>query len=159
MVIIVDNPRQPPINAHKNRIDAWIISLDDYTTYIKDHLMQALITIWLPPCFVLKEDMNPKKLFEYSSDQLAAAIDKMHQRDLRVSQKHFDKNDIKGTMKVMRHCMRQSELALQIHRHHSIIDYTINIEDSLMQDFMTWNEFIASIEPHIDAILGELKTN
>ena len=44
--------------------------------------------------------------------------------DMRVALKHHAKNDINGSIKVLRHCLRQMCLALQIYNHLCILDYS-----------------------------------
>ncbi|XP_011409098.1 PREDICTED: uncharacterized protein LOC105316009, partial [Amphimedon queenslandica] len=123
LVIITSSAKRTgpaAVNVHKHKLDAWILSMDEYTGFIKDHLMQALITVWLPQCFVMKQTINPKILFEYSREKLAAAVDKMHRRDMEVARKHFIKSDCRGGLKIVRHCLRQMELALGIYQSHCI---------------------------------------
>lgn len=165
-VIITRRGGSPPVNAHKSKLDAWIISLEDYACFLKDHLIQALITIWLPECFVLKESFDPKTLFKYSRESLFASVDKMHGRDLKVARKHFTKNDPQGGLKILRHCLRQLELATQIHQQHKITNYTeANDKERELRERgfehgpspLSWDEAISIVQPHMDTILSQLR--
>lgn len=165
LVIVTQKEGGHAINAHKNKLDAWILSLDDYVDFIKEHLLQALITVWLPKCFVLKETYNSKSCFKYSQSSLCASIHKMHQRDLRVAEKHFTKNDPKSGIKILRHCLRQMELSVQISTDHCIVDYTIASEEEqkLRQKGykgcqMSWNEVMAIVGARMDTIMRLLQT-
>lgn len=168
LVIVTSSQHTHPqaINAHKNKLDAWILSVDEYMTNIKDHLLQALITVWLPRCFVLKERYDPRISFKYSQSSLLGSVKKMNERDLRVAKKHFTKNDPQGGSKILRHCIKQMELAIQIHHEGYIIDYTITSEEEKNlreRGFegikISWDEAIVLIKTRMDIILSELDRN
>ena len=163
-MVIILNSHPTPINAHKNKMDAWILSSNDYQSYIKEHLIQALITIWLPEPFALKRTSDPKTYFNLSQPLLAASVEKMYERDMRVALKHHAKNDINGSIKVLRHCLRQMCLSLQIYNHLCILDYTVisQEEETLkMRECdkeVSWEELVSIVKPRMSAILEELKS-
>lgn len=153
------------VNAHKHKLDAWILSVEEYTGFIKDHLMQALITVWLPQCFVMTQKINPTILFEYSQDKLAAAVDKMHRRDMEVARKHFLKSDWRGGLKIVNHCLRQMEVAVGIYHTHCISNYTtVSSEERELRDKgfeygdISWEEVKSIVQDRMYAILTLLKT-
>ena len=56
LVIILDKLSAPkPLNLHRSNLEAFILSLDQYSELIQTHSMQILITVWLPECCILRE--------------------------------------------------------------------------------------------------------
>ena len=129
LVIVVDRPKadgSKAINAHKGNIDAWIVAVEDYIAFLREHLIQALLTIWIPDKLVLmkKESFDPIKRFSFSSVAMNAAIEKLYERDTRVAAKHFSKGDPVAGWKIVKHLTRQLGLCTQIVQSGSICDYT-----------------------------------
>ena len=164
-LVIITRRAGPAVNVHKHRLDAWILSIDEYTGFIKDHLMQALVTVWLPQSFIIQQTILPKTLFEYSQDKLAAAVVKMHRRDMEVARKHFIKSDRRGGLKIVKHCLRQMELAVEIHHTQCISDYcAVGDEERELRDkgfqygAISWEEVLSIVQDRMDTILTLLKT-
>ena len=144
LVVITNEDKSKAVNAHKGNIDAWIVPVEEYTTYIRDHLILALLTIWIPPNLVLmnKETFDPIKMFNYSKVLMSAAVNKLYERDKRVAAKHFSKGDYNAGVKIVKHLLRQLELCVQIVQFGSIRDYTCS-EDTAVLHTLSWEE----IEP------------
>ena len=164
LVIIIESGPLKAVNAHKGRLDAWIVSVEEHTANIRDHLVQALITVWLPECFVLKEESNPRTLFTYTPQSLLISVEKMQERDLRIARKHFDKGDHNRGSKVLRHCLRQMVLALQICHHGIIRDYTdVSQEEEILKwksyERSSWHDTLSLVRPRMEAIITELKSS
>ena len=124
-LVIVQETSDNQRNAHKGNMDAWIISVVDYKMFIKEHLLQALITLWIPDPFVLREKFNPRSVFKFSPVALRAAVEKTRERDVRVARKHISKGDARGGKKILLHCVRVMCYATQIKSHGAIVDYEI----------------------------------
>lgn len=122
-LVIVQDASDEQRNAHKGNMDAWIVSTVDYKMFIKEHLLQALITLWIPYPFVLLEKFNPRSVFTLSPASLRAAAEKTRARDVRVAKKHISKGDVRGGKKILLHCVRVMCFATQIKSHGTIIDY------------------------------------
>lgn len=122
-LVIVQDTSDNQRNVHKGNMDAWIISTVDYKTFIKEHLLQALITLWIPHPFVLREKFNPRSVFKLSPVALRAAAEKTRERDVRVARKHIAKGDARGGKKIFLHCVRVMYYATQIKSHGTIVDY------------------------------------
>ncbi len=141
LVVITNEDKSKAVNAHKGNIDAWIVPVEEYSIYIRDHLIQALLTIWIPEKLVLlkKETFDPVKMFTYSKVLMSAAVDKLYERDKRVAAKHFSKGDYNAGVKIVKHLLRQLGLCVQIMQFGSIHDYTCN-EDTAILHTLSWEE-------------------
>lgn len=142
LVIIMDSKSlSHAVNAHKRNIDAWIVPEDEYNTYIIEHLIQALLTLWVPDTLVIlkKPTFNPSGKFRFSANAMRVAIEKLYARDTRVAAKHFSKCDSTGGLKIVKHLLRQLELSQQIIVSRSIIDYTIQL-NCLADTNTSWND-------------------
>ena len=149
LVIIVKNPLYEALNAHKGNIDVWILSADEYSGFIKDHLIQALITVWVPDSLVLftTNTFNPRRIFSYSSMAIQLALDKLYERDVRVAEKHFVKGDPKGGVKVIKHLLRQLTLSSQVIEHGKIIEYTSNEDEDYFQlSYCSWEDILSMVQ-------------
>ena len=148
-MIIVKNPLYEASNAHKGNIDVWILSADEYSSFIKDHLVQALITVWVPNSLVLftTNTFNPQRIFFYSSVAMQSALDKLYERDVRVAEKHFVKGDSKGGVKVIKHLLRQLTLSSQVIEHGRIIEYTSNEDEDYFQlSYCSWEDILSMVQ-------------
>ena len=144
LVIVTSDSKNTSINAHKGNIDAWIVPVDEYFTFIAEHLIQALLTLWIPANLVLmkKLEFQPAKKFCYSAKSMRAAIEKLYERDTRVAGKHYSKEDFVGGRKVVKHLVRQLGLCVQIIECGSIQDYTHFVEHHEHESVFTssWKE-------------------
>ena len=156
LLIVLDKLSTPkPLNLHKNNLEAFILSLEQYSELIQAHSMQVLITVWLPAHCVLKETINPRERFHLSRPALAASLQHSKERDLRVAEKHFHKKDSKQSKKVLLHCVRYLSLGAQIASHGSIGDYTSANEyrDLILGNYSSeWSDLMASIQHIIDQL-------
>lgn len=161
VVIVRHSDHDKPLNVHKANVDGWILSTEQYIAVISDHLLQALVTLWIPPQLVLMENFNPRAHFKLDQHQLLTSANKMYERDSRVAQKHFSKDSAGAGIRVMRHCVRQLQLAVQIRGNGRITDYNTVSEDSvewtvLQYTCTSWTDLTDAIHPVIDPLLQRL---
>ena len=60
VIVVKHSDHDKPLNVHKANVDGWILSTEQYVAAINDHLLQALITLWIPQQLVLMENFNPR---------------------------------------------------------------------------------------------------
>ena len=115
--------------------------------------MQVLITVWLPECCILREKVNPKKIFQFSQPALVTSLEHSKERDLRIAEKHFRKGDPKQAKKVLLHCMRYLNLGAQISTKGAICDYMSANEyrETILGNYSSqWADLIVSTQHIID---------
>ena len=160
LVIVLDKLFSPkPLNLHRSNLEAFILSLEQYSELIQTHSMQILITVWLPESCIMKEMVDPKKMFQFSQPALIAALEHSKERDLRIAEKHFNKNDSKKAKKVLLHCMRYLNLGAQISSSGAICDYTSANEyrEAVLGNYSSqWPDLIASIQHIIDQLQRDI---
>ena len=159
LVIVLDMLSSPkPLNLHRSNLEAFILSKDQYSDLIRAHSLQVLITLWLPKSCILREKLNPRKLFQLSQPALTASLEHSKERDLRIAEKHFHKNDPKQAKKVLLHCIRYLDLGAQISSKGAICDYTSANEyrDTVLGNYSTqWSELMASIQHIIEQLQSD----
>ena len=169
-LVVIVNPglsRKPvvtPKNAHKGLLDLWLLSVDDYCSLLKEHSLQAIVTVWVPECLKIQQDTDPKCLFRYSRMDLFASANKMYERDVRVAKKHFSKGANSAGKKTLTHCLRHLQFAAQIQEHCSIVDYLAPLGDDIHEtgdegDTESQWMFVWSIfQPLLDQLLMKIRT-
>lgn len=161
LVIVIEKLSSPkPLNLHKSNLEAFILSKEQYSDLIKAHSMQVLLTLWLPPECVLRENFNPRSVFQFSKDSLIFSLEHSKDRDLRISEKHFRKSDAVQAKKVLLHCIRYLDLALQIKNGHKISDYTSanqHREEVYDNYDSEWTGLMKSVQPIIDRLWTEIQ--
>ena len=162
LVIVLDKLSTPkPLNLHRSNLEAFILSLNQYSEMIQTHSMQILITVWLPECCILREIVNPKKIFQFSQPALIAALEHSKERDLRIAEKHFHKNDSKKAKKVLLHCMRYLNLGAQISSRSAICDYTSANEyrETVLGNYSSqWPDLMTSVQRIIDQLQHDIQS-
>ena len=161
LVIVMDNLSSPkPLNLHKSNLEAFILSKEQYCSLIATHLMQVLLTLWLPSECILKENFNPRTVFRFSKDALVSSLEHSKERDLRVSEKHFNKHDTTQAKKILLHCLRYLDLGVQIKKNQCISDYTSGNQhrEVVYGIYDTeWAEVMQVLQPIIDRLWTELQ--
>ena len=156
MVVVLDKLSSPkPLNLHRSNLEVFILSKDQYSEFIRTHSMQVLITVWLPENCILREKINPRALFRLSQPALIASLEHTKERDLRIAEKHFQKNDTKQAKKVLLHCIRYLDLGAQISSMGAICDYTLANEyrETILGNYSTqWSDLMASMQLIIDQL-------
>lgn len=162
LVIVLDKLPSPKLlNLHQSNLEAFILSADQYTELIQTHSMQVLITVWLPQCCVLRESVDPKKIFRLSQPALIAALEHSKERDLKIAEKHFCKSNSKKAKKVLLHCMQYLNLGAQISTKGAISDYTSANEyrETILGNYSgQWHNVIASVQHIIDQLQHEIQS-
>ena len=162
LVIVLDKLTSPkPLNLHRSNLEAFILSLDQYSELIRTHSMQVLITVWLPESCILRETVNPKKIFQFSQPALIAAIEHSKERDLRIAEKHFHKGDSKKAKKVLQHCIRYLNLGAQVSSRGAICDYTSANEyrEVILGNYSSqWPDLMASVQHTIDQLQHDIQS-
>lgn len=156
VVVVLDKLSTPkPLNLHKSNLEAFILSLEQYSELIQAHSMQVLITLWLPAHCILREKINPRERFQLSRPTLAASLEHSKERDLRIAEKHFHKKDPKQSKKVLLHCIRYLCLGAQLASSGTISDYAAANEyrDLILGSYSThWSDLLASTRHIIDQL-------
>ncbi len=159
VIVTNDLKRTSAVNAHKGNIDAWIVPIDEYFTFISNHLIQALLTLWIPESLVMKKktDFNPARKFCYSPQSMKAGIEKLYERDTRVAGKHYSKGDHVGGIKIVKHLIRQLGLCEQIIESGCICDYT-HFEEYEYQNILTspWKEIQELLDTKKELVIGKI---
>ncbi len=161
MVIIVEDPTgaRRPLNTHRGNFEAFIVSRDCYTSLIREHAMQVLITLWLPRALVLRENFDPKILFHLDPTALMSSLEHTRERDLRVSEKHFRKSNTIQAKKVLVHCLRYLMLGVQVKRSGHIHDYAVGhpFRELVLESYCTtWEELMAVVQQVVDQTWAEI---
>lgn len=160
LVIVLGKLSTPkPLNLHRSNLEAFILSLDQYSELIQSHSMQILITVWLPESCIMREMVNPKKIFHFSRPALVAALEHSKERDLRIAEKHFSKNDSKKAKKILLHCIRYLNLGVQISGKGKICDYTSANEyrEIVLGNYSSrWPDLMAAVQHTIEELNLEI---
>ncbi len=160
LIIIVEQQSSiKPLNHHKGNVEAFIISREKYIEQLSNHSLQLLITLWIPKTCILKEELNPRTHFYFSRDTLTSAIDHHKERDIRIAQKHFMKNDRMKAKKVLLHFIRYLDLAVQIKQLGEIVDYScanVYREQVLGNYSSDWQELLMTVNPIIHNLWSSL---
>ncbi len=159
MVIVVEDPTHRPLNTHRGNFEAFVVSKEGYISLIREHSLQVLVTVWLPRDLVLRENFDPKPVFQLDTPSLLKSLQHSRERDLRVSQKHFKKSELLQAKKVLVHCVRYLMLGLQVKRTGSIHDYAIgNALRALVLDTYStaWEDLEAIVRPVLEETWAEL---
>lgn len=144
-----------PLNHHKGNIEAFIISKKDYVEQINKHSFQLLLTVWLPRIFVVKELFDPRTVFCLSLESLISALSQHKERDFRIAQKHFLKDNRSKARKILIHCIRYVDLGVQVKTGGQITDYTSTNtyrEEILDNHCKEWSELLATVSPIFDSL-------
>ena len=157
LVIVIRNSQAPkPLNTHKSNIEAFILSREQFVQAIRDHLMQALLVLWLPRECVWLEKFDPRSCYTLDRGALARALEHSRDRDLRVAEKHYVKGDRQKAKKVLLHCLRYLELGYQIRENGRVTDYSsANVHQTLVfggNHEEVWSEVVAAVAPVIDQL-------
>ena len=150
--------RGSPGNQRGN-LEAFILSLEDYSAFISQHSMQVLITLWLPNDFVLRQKYDPKKAFSFDKQALVKSLEHTRERDLRVAEKHFIKHDASASKKVLIHFVRYLELAVQISKEGKITCYTSanDCRNTILENYSSeWRELLTEVQPLMVSLLSAL---
>ena len=150
-----------PLNLHRSNLEAFILSREQYSELIGAHSMQVLITLWLPESCILREKMNPREVFQLSRPALVASLEHSKERDLRIAEKHFHKNDPNRAKKVLVHCTRYLNLGAQISNKGAICDYTSANEyrDAILGNYSTqWSDLMESVQHIIDQLQSDIES-
>ena len=160
LVIILKELSAPkPLNHHKRNLEAFILSKEQYIEQLNSHSLQLLITLWLPKECVLRELFDPRKYFHLSRDNLVSAIEHHKERDFRVAQKHFLKDDKKKSKKILLHSVRYLCLAVQIKTTGKITDYSEanQFKEEILGNYcQDWAELLCTVNPIVDNLLSSL---
>ena len=161
VVIIAENTKTlaAPVNAHKGNIDAWIVPRDDFITFVRDHLVQALLTLWIPADLVLfkKPGFDSTGGFRYSAEPMKCSVEKLFERDVRIASKHFAKGDSADGLKIVKHFLRQLRLCEQIIEHGYIFDYASFDEETFSQISSTsWKEIHDTLDAEKVTVLKKI---
>lgn len=145
------------VNAHRGNIDAWIVPEAEYNTYITEHLIQALLTLWIPESLVLVKSpgFNPAGKFRLSGKAMVAGVEKLYARDVRVAAKHFGKGDSAAGFKIVKHLLRQLELSRQIVESGSIVEYCVPIDCSTENDG-SWSDIENMLQRKKTSVLASI---
>ena len=145
-----------PINKHKSNIEAFILSREDFTQFVRDHLMQVLLVLWLPRECVLLEKFDPQKSwFVFDQEALVKSLAHSRERDMRIAEKHFQKGDRSKAKKVLLHCMRYLEMGAQIRESGRITDYpAASSQRTVIFENLSavWSELEEELRPVMDAL-------
>lgn len=160
LVIVLEKlTSEKPLNIHRGNLEAFILSRASYTTLIKEHSMQVLLTLWLPNAFVMREEFNPRTVFRFNKSLLVKALDHSRERDTRIAEKHFRKSDQKQGRKVALHCIRYLVLGAQLKRSGAIEDYSGAevYRGDVVENYCTqWEEFVTCVQPIVEELWTEI---
>lgn len=151
-----------PKNAHKGSLEAFILSEQQYLEQVGAHSMQILLTLWLPDCCILKQTVDPRTNFKFSEATLISSMAASRDRDLRVAEKHFRKRNTVQAKRVLVHCSRYLDVAVQLKVHRGCINFTSANrfrEDILSNYNESWDEFIASVGCIVKDLWSKLAIN
>ena len=126
---------------------------------ITSHSLQLLITLWLPNECILRELFDPKTQFQFSRDILVSAIAHHRERDFRVAQKHFLKDDKKKAKKILLHFIRYLSLAVQIKTVGRITDYSEanQFKEEVLGNYsQDWAVLLCAVDPIIENLWTSL---
>lgn len=161
MVIVVDSPSHQPLNTHAGNFEAFIVSREDYISLVREHSLHVLTTLWLPKDLVLRENFDPRPLFQLDTPTLLKSLQQSRERDLRVSEKHFRKLNPSQGKKVIVHCVRCQMLGIQVKRTGRISDYTAGqaFRELVLANYSTeWEDLKAIFQPVMEETWTELTT-
>ena len=159
LVVVTRTSKGKPLNNHRGNLEAFILSLEDYSAFISQHSMQVLITLWLPNDFVLRQKYDPKKAFSFDKQALVKSLEHTRERDLRVAEKHFIKHNTSASKKVLIHFLRYLELAVQISKEGKITCYTSanDCRNTILENYSSeWKELLTEVQPLMVSLWGAL---
>lgn len=160
LIVLVEKMQgEKPVNTHKGQLEAFIVSKSDYTTMVRAHSMQVMMTLWLPRSFVLKEDFQLRTQFQFKQETLMVSLSGTKERDFRVAQKHFAKSNQAQGRKVLFHLICYLLLSKQIKQLGSIADYTCvrQYKDLVIDDDApSWEEFLLKVQPIVDQLWASI---
>lgn len=163
LLVVLERLSSPkPLNLHRSNLEAFLLSVEQYSELIQAHSMQVLITLWLPENCVLREKINPRELFQFSQLALAASLEHSKERDLRIAEKHFRKSDPKQAKKVLLHCTRYLSLGAQIASKGAIYNYTSANEyrEVILGNYSTqWSDLMTPVQHIIDQLQRDIQTS
>lgn len=140
-----------PKNVHKGSLEAFILSDEQYREQVDAHSMQVLLTLWLPDHCVLKQTFDPRTNFKFSEAKLASSMAASRDRDLRVAEKHFRKKNTMQAKRVLVHCVRYLDVAVQLKVHsgqRGCITFTSanSFREEILANYgESWDELMVSV--------------
>ena len=158
LVIVVRTSQAPkPLNTHRANIEAFILSREQFLESMRDHLMQVLLTLWLPRECVWRKGFDPRTSYSLDARALTKALEHSRDRDLRVAEKHYAKGDRQKAKKILLHCLRYLELGSQIRENGSVTDYSsANLHQELVfscdRESGSWSEVLSAVTPVMDQL-------
>lgn len=161
IVVIKQHWASTPKNAHKGSLDAFILSEQQYREQVDAHSMQILLTLWLPDHCVLKQTFDPRTNFKFSEAKLVTSMAASRDRDLRVAEKHFRKRNTAHAKRVLVHCTRYLDVAVQLKVQRGCINFTS--ANSFREEILTnysesWDEFIVKVNVIVKDLWSKLDT-